>query len=124
MRTQTKPLHANVSRVVRSLTAARGIEQQAVAEAIGVQQPALSKRLGGYTDWALEDIAALARFFDVSEAIFFADADDLFTAVDASAVRRAPITALPTRKTSKARSRCFSPGARPTLPNNTLLAAA
>lgn len=89
MRTQTKPLHVNVSRIVRSLMAARGLDQQRTAEAIGVQQPALSKRLGGHTPWTVDDIAALADLFDVSEAIFFADAGDLFNAVDVTTVRRA-----------------------------------
>lgn len=126
MRTADKPLHINVGRIVRSLMAARSYDQQFVSEAINVKQPALSKRLGGHTPWTLEDIAKLAELFDVSEAIFFADSEDLFNGVDATSLRKAPSMPVPSRRKAPkgARSRCSSPTARPTLPENEMRAAA
>jgi hypothetical protein len=54
-----------VARNIRVETARKGVTLTAVADAIGLGQPALAKRMGGQVAWSLADVLAVARYFEV-----------------------------------------------------------
>lgn len=54
-----------VAAEVRAMMGRRRITQGAIAQALGLSQAAVSRRLTGDTAFDLDDVFALARYFDV-----------------------------------------------------------
>lgn len=50
---------------VRAEMARRGISQMRLAEALGMSQPAVSARLRGVTPFDINELAAIAEFFNM-----------------------------------------------------------
>jgi len=65
-----------VTRMVRALLGANGRLQSDLAEVLGVHKTGVSTRMnkGG---WTIEDLDAMAQFFEVPVATFFEDPRDL-----------------------------------------------
>ena len=59
------PIVAEVAKNIRMLAARDDISLTALGEAIGLKQPALSKRMNGTVTWSLTDLLAVARYFRV-----------------------------------------------------------
>ena len=62
---QKASLSRTISLNVRSLMSQRNVSQQQLANAIGLPQTGVSKRLRGATHWNAPDIQAVAEAFDV-----------------------------------------------------------
>jgi len=58
-------------RTARGLMAAQGLRQEDLAPILGLSQQALSSRLRGRSRLTLDDVEALAAYFDVPVSLFF-----------------------------------------------------
>lgn len=67
-------LAGRVARAVRAEMFAQGVTQEAVAAAVGMSQPALSRRLVGAISFAVSEVEAVAAFLDVPIARLIPDA--------------------------------------------------
>lgn len=71
-------LNSNITGVTRLLMAQRGgMTQTDLADALGVAKAVISRSFNGARPWKIDDVEALARYFDVSPALFFDDPDTL-----------------------------------------------
>lgn len=61
-------LQETVTKNVRMLIAERAVSQADLADALGIAQSGLSRKVGRKTDWTASDIANLANFFKLSFA--------------------------------------------------------
>lgn len=61
---------ANVTRVVKVLMALDGIDQQTLAQEIGVDPPTISRLFKGTRRWKLENIERLAELFNTPPSYF------------------------------------------------------
>ena len=73
--------HANVARIVRVHLADRRKRQSELASVLGMDSGTMSRAMNGKRDWALEDLMKMAKFFDISVAVFFDDADSLLRGI-------------------------------------------
>lgn len=60
-----------VSEEILALMGRRRVSQTALSAAMGMSQSALSRKLRGYVPWDIDDMAAIARFFDVPVTALF-----------------------------------------------------
>jgi len=67
----------NVARIVKTLLTHQNKSRGELAQCLGVHVSAVSKALNGKRAWDIDDIVAMADFFDTSPAIFFEDAETL-----------------------------------------------
>lgn len=61
-------LQETITKNVRVLIAAKSVNQEDLAEALGIAQSGLSRKVNRRTDWSSSDIANLASFFGISFA--------------------------------------------------------
>ena len=61
-------LQETVTKNVRMLIAAQSVSQEELADALGVAQSGLSRKVNRKTDWTASDIANLSNFFGISFA--------------------------------------------------------
>lgn len=64
------------------LMARDGLNQQQLAERIGVDQTTVSARLRGVSRWSVEDLRRLAILFQVHPGVFFGDPKDFTPVLD------------------------------------------
>lgn len=72
--------HGNVARIVAALMAIHGEKQDALSELLGIARSGISDKLAGRRPWTVDDIARLALHYDVSVAMFFVPAEQVFRA--------------------------------------------
>lgn len=68
-----RPLAEVVAENIRTESARRGLYQGDIANALGVQQPTISKRWRGDRAWPLEDLPTVAELLGVSVAYLVTD---------------------------------------------------
>lgn len=74
MKPQEKPMIGeNVSRIIKMLLARDEMRQQDLAEGLGYNAATITRALKGERDWTLNDLVALAEFFEVAVSLFFED---------------------------------------------------
>ena len=66
-----------VGRMVAALLGASGAKQSHLAAAIGMDTGSMSRAINGRRHWTIDDLNALASFFDVPITRFFEDPDEL-----------------------------------------------
>jgi transcriptional regulator with XRE-family HTH domain len=59
------PFAEHVARRIKILMATTGINQAAVAEAVGMSADQFSRRMSGRTDWTLTELLGVAKYFAV-----------------------------------------------------------
>lgn len=72
MTEQPKQQH-DVAAEVRAVLARKQIRQRGLGEALGLNQPATSRRLSGSLEWTVTEIQAVAKFLDVPVASLFGE---------------------------------------------------
>lgn len=75
---RTADLQDNVSSIVRGLLGLRHMRQSDLAPVLGVTPSGVNEKLQGRRKWTLNDLDALAAFFDISPATFFDEPEALF----------------------------------------------
>jgi len=65
----TETLSGRVAANVRAEIARRGLRQPAIAEACGLSQTGLSKRLNGHVPWGVNELAKAADALGVPVAV-------------------------------------------------------
>jgi len=59
------PYAEHVARRIKILMATTGVNQSAVAEAVGLSPDQFSRRMSGRTDWSLTELLGVAHHFTV-----------------------------------------------------------
>lgn len=72
--------NSNVARIVRTLLTYQDRTRSELALSLGVHVSAVNKALNGRRSWDVNDLAAMAEFFNVSPALFFEDSERLISA--------------------------------------------
>jgi antitoxin component HigA of HigAB toxin-antitoxin module len=67
------PIHDVISENVRTFMGKRDINQTELADAIGSNQPKLSRALHGHRPWQVDELHAIAAYFDVPLTLLFED---------------------------------------------------
>lgn len=80
--TSSRTVAANV----RAEKARRNVSTTQLAEGIGLGRVALSRRLNGHAQWTIDEIAAIARFLDVSIDSLIQDHSDASSRLASKAV--------------------------------------
>jgi transcriptional regulator with XRE-family HTH domain len=75
--TQQTPIDQRVARVARIMLAVRDQHQGDLADVLGLNSGALSRKMHGHRKWTLTELELMAQHFDVSVGVFFEEADDL-----------------------------------------------
>ena len=70
-------MHANASRVIETLMAARGRTRADLMSHLGLTKQTLSGRFSGSTRWTVTELATLADYLQVSPAVFFKPVEQL-----------------------------------------------
>lgn len=71
----TRTTDERAGRIARTLLAHQGRRQHELADVLGLDSGQVSRALRGQRRWTLDEIAAMAAFFDVGVATFFDDPD-------------------------------------------------
>lgn len=78
MKPQDKPIIGdNVSRVVKILLARDEMRQSDLANALNYDPATITRSIKGIREWRLNDIVALADFFEVPVSLFFEEPGSL-----------------------------------------------
>ena len=67
------PLSVKIAARVRGLAAEKNITQMQLAAALGIAQPAVSRRMRGITPWSLDELAVLGQLLDVQFAVIIGE---------------------------------------------------
>ena len=67
----------DVARIARVLLADRNLSQTDLARNLSLDSGQVSRAMSGKRKWTLTEVATMAKFFDVSVALFFDDPDTL-----------------------------------------------
>lgn len=73
-------LNQNVTATVRMLMGRRGMTQTDLAKVLDIDKALVSRSFAGARIWRLEEIAGMARHFNVDPDLFLRDPDDLIPA--------------------------------------------
>ena len=58
--------YLRVSDLVRDASDRMGLDQSALADALGISRPALNQRLNCHTRWTLSEVVALSQLLDLN----------------------------------------------------------
>jgi transcriptional regulator with XRE-family HTH domain len=96
-----KPVNELVGMNVSIAAQRRGITQKDLAEAIGVTQTSMSRRISGTTDWSPDEMERVARILRVEVARLFVKLPDLDSNQEPIGLQTAAVVSLTERRAQR-----------------------